>query len=106
MKKPGFGQFNLGALSGAVVGAIGGLFAIALPGAIIYHDPSVLLMTPKLNLVCFLASGVFGWLLGGQIGPRVGWHYRSPRAELIAGALAGLLPVFTIAIIGWRIVAR
>ena len=30
MRNPGFGETNLGALSGAVVGAIGGLFAIGI----------------------------------------------------------------------------
>ena len=38
--------------------------------------------------------------------PRVGESYGSPRAELLAGGLAGLLPVVAIALWGWYMTVR
>jgi len=103
MRRPGIGEVNLGALSGAVIGAIGGLFAVGLPAAIIYHNPAMLLATPKLNLISFLLSGVSGWLIGGQLGPRVAGY--NQRGEVVAGGAAGLIPVLVIALWGWYMVS-
>ena len=104
MKRPPFGEANLGALSGAVVGAIGGLFAIGIGPAILGKSVALLFGTPILALVCWFVSGPIGWLIGGQVGPRVGQKFNTPRAELVGGAIGGLVPVVLIAIWGWYMV--
>ena len=104
MRNPGFGEINLGALAGAVVGAIGGLFAIGIGPAIASRNIALLFGTPILALICWVISGLLGWVLGGQVGPRVGEKLNSQKAEVIAGVLTGLLPVLLIAFWGWSMV--
>jgi hypothetical protein len=101
MRKPSIGEYNLGALAGAVVASIGGLFAVGLPPAILARNPALLFGTPILGLVSWLVSGILGWLLGGQVGPRLGEKYRSQQAEIFGGALAGLVPVVCITLWSW-----
>ena len=101
MRTIGLGEANLGAVAGAVVAGIGGLFAIGVPCAIIDHDLKILFQTPTLSLLCWLLSMPSGWLLGGQIGPRIGEPRNSPRAELIVGGCCGLVPVLLVATWGW-----
>jgi len=102
MRNPGIGEANMGALAGVVVGAIGGLFAIGVPRAILGKNIALLFSTPLLGVICWLVSGLLGWLIGGQVGPRVGERMRSERAEIIAGGLSGLLPVIGIGVWGWH----
>ena len=106
MRKPSIGEFNLGALAGAVVGSIGGLFAVGLPPAILARNPAALFETPKVGLLCWLLGGLLGWFLGGQVGPRLGEKFYSQQAELFGGALAGLVPVVSIALWSWYMVTH
>jgi hypothetical protein len=106
MRKPPIGEFNLGALAGAVIGSIGGLFAVGLPPAILARNPALLLGTPILGLLSWLACGFLGWFLGGQMGPRLGEKFCSQQAELFGGALAGLIPVVSIALWSWYMVTH
>ena len=106
MRKPPLGEFNLGALAGAVVGSIGGLFAVGLPPAILARNPALLLGTPILGLLSWLVSGIVAWFLSGQIGPRVGEKFDSQQAEILGGALAGLVPVLSIAVWSWYMVTH
>lgn len=106
MNGPGPRRFNLGALAGGVVGAIGGLFAISIAPAIIGHSLRLLFSTPNLGLICFFISGIVGALLGGLLGPRLGRWFRSERAEIAGGLLAGLVPVALIATLGWYLVSH
>jgi hypothetical protein len=106
MRKPGLGESNLGALAGAVVGAIGGLFAIGIAPAIIGRQLALLFHTPILALICWLISGPVGWLIGGQLGPRFGDTFQSERAEIAGGILGGLVPVVLIALWGWYMVTH
>ena len=103
--KPSFGEANLGALIGTVVGAIGGLFAVGLVEAIHDGKLSALVELPKVSLICWLISGVVAWLIGGQVGPRLGAKFRSQRAEIIGGVVSGLIPVFLVALLSWYVVA-
>jgi hypothetical protein len=96
-----WGESNLGAVAGAVTAAIGGLFAIGIAPAIIGRNPAMLFSTPMLGLLCWLVSGPVGWLIGGQLGPRVGQQFNNQRAEIIGGAIGGLIPVILIALWGW-----
>ena len=104
MQRPKFGEFNAGAMSGAVVGAVGGLFAVGLARAIIGGHLALLFDTPILGFISWTVSGVTGWFAGGQIGPRVGVRFGSQRVELVAGAVSGLVPVILIALWGWYMV--
>jgi uncharacterized protein YcfJ len=99
--KPGWGESNLGALAGAVVGATGCLFAVGIAPAIIARNLAVLFRYPIIGLFCMLVGGPIGWLIGGQLGPRFGERYDSPRAEITGGVIGGLLPVLLIALWGW-----
>ncbi len=101
MRKPGLGEANLGAVAGAVVAGIGGLFAVGLAKAITEQSLVVLFKTPILNLLSWLISTPFGWILGGQVGPRLGQLFNSPKAEVVGGALGGLLTVTAMAFLGW-----
>jgi hypothetical protein len=98
--KPRLGESNLGALVGAVVGATGGLFAVGIAPAIMAGNIALLIGYPRVGALCMLASGLIGWLLGGQIGPRFGEKYDTQRAEITGGALGGLVAVVLIALWG------
>ena len=106
MRKPSICEYNLGAVGGAVVGSIGGLFAVGLPPAILARNLALLFETPILGLICWIVSGLAGWFLGGQIGPLLGEMHRSQQAEIIGGALAGLLPVAGILWWSWATTTR
>jgi len=86
---------------GAIVGSVGGLFAIGLVRAILLHNLAFLLGTPILGLICFFLCGVAGWVLGGRIGPWLGQSLNSPKAEVLGGAIGGLIPVLGTATWAW-----
>jgi hypothetical protein len=104
MQNPTIGESNLGALVGAVVGAIGGLFAVGIAPALITGHLARLFAYPKIGLICWLTSGAVGWLIGGQLGPRLGYKFNHTRAEVVGGVLGGLVPVVIIALWGWYMV--
>jgi len=101
MSKPPLGEYSLSALVGAIVGSIGGLFAIGLVRAILGHNIILLLRFPILGFLSWLVCGGVGWVLGGQIGPRLGETFDSHYAEVLGGALGGLLPVLLVALWAW-----
>jgi hypothetical protein len=88
-------------MAGAVVGGIGGLFALGVAPAIATRNASYLVGMPILGLASLVACGILGWLLGGQFGPRVGAMFNSQKAEIIGGGLSGLIPVCFVALFGW-----
>lgn len=106
MRKPGFGEANMGALAGAVIGAIGGLFAIGIGPAIANQNIRLLVGTPILAIVSLLVCGPLGWLIGGQIGPRLGGKFNTQRAETIGGVIGGLVPVVLVALWAWYMTAH
>jgi hypothetical protein len=97
---------KVGSVMGAAVGSIGGLFAVGLPPAIIYRSIARLLGTPVFALISWAVCLLFGWIIGGQIGPRLGTRFKSFRAELIGGAIGGLIPVVAIALWSWYVSTR
>jgi hypothetical protein len=101
MRKPGFGETNLGAVTGAATGSIGGLFAVGIVPAIVYRDVTVLFHTPILALISWLTCIITGWLIGGQIGPRLGMRLKSQRAESVGGCIGGLIPIIAIVLWSW-----
>jgi len=97
---------KVGSVMGAVVGSIGGLFAIGIPPAILYHSVARLLGTPVFSFISWAVCLVLGWIIGGQMGSRTGARFRSARAEIIGGAIGGLLPVIVIAAWSWYMTSR
>ena len=104
MKRPSLGEANMGALAGGIVAAVGGLFAIGIAPAVLARNLALLFGTPILGLICWVVSGPVGWLIGGQIGPLLGEKFRTRRAEMVGGALGGMVPVVLIALWGWYMV--
>ncbi len=95
------GQYSLSAVVGAVVGSIGGLFAIGTVRALLHHNLALIFRFPMLGLLSWIICGVAGWLLGGWLGPRCGQFFSSYQAELMGGALGGLVPVLLVAAWAW-----
>lgn len=104
--KPPFGEANLAALIAAVVGSIGGLFALGLVPAIVARNPQFLAATPTMNVICFFLCGVMGWFLGGQLGPRLHGLFGEKHGHIVGGVIGGLLPVLGIAAIGWYLTTQ
>jgi len=105
-RKPGFGETNLGAMMGAAVGSIGGLFAVGIVPTIVYRNIGYLFGTPILALISWLSCIITGWLIGGQIGPRAGMRFKSQRAESIGGSIGGLIPILIIVLWSWYMTMR
>jgi hypothetical protein len=101
MRKPRLGEGSLGAVVGAVIGAAGGLIAVAIPWAIVRGDMRALLDARTLGIIGFLVSSPVGWLVGGQIGPRLEGRLSERAAGVIGGIFGGLVPVIGFALWGW-----
>jgi hypothetical protein len=101
MRKPEFGEACLGAAVGAVVGAIGGLVAIGIAPAIMEKNPALLLRSPILALMSWIISVPTGWVVGGQLGPRMNAKGVLPALEIAGGVIGGLVPVVLLALFGW-----
>jgi len=87
--------------AGAVAGSIGGLLAVGIAPAIVDRNLTRLFHTPILTFISWLVCLSAGWILGGQIGPRLGDKFKSDRVEYAGGALAGLIPVVLVALWSW-----
>src|ERR1043166_6073351 len=98
MRRPGFGEANMGALAGAVIGAIGGLFAIGIGPAIAGRNIRLLVGTPIFAILSLLICGSLAWIIGGQLGPRLGGKFNTQQAETIGGIIGGLIPVIFVAL--------
>lgn len=101
MSKSPLEGYSLSAMIGAIVGSIGGLFAIGGVRAILAHDIALVLHFPILGFLSFLVCGLAGWFLGGFVGPRCGEKFGTYQAELLGGAAGGLVPVLLVAIWAW-----
>lgn len=100
-RKPPIGEANLAALIAAVIGCIGGLFALGVAPSIITGNLQFLAAYPIFNVVSFFLCGAFAWFLGGQIGPRL-QRILTEQGGLIAGGLiGGILPVAGMIGAGW-----
>ena len=106
MRKPGLGEANLGAMAGAAVSGIVGLFALGVAPAILARNPAYLVGMPILGLASMVVCAIVGWVIGGQIAFRVGARYNSERAEILVGGLLGLAPPFLVMLLGWYLSVR
>jgi hypothetical protein len=103
MRKPRIGEGNLGASVGAMVGAIGGLVAVTLPLAIMSHDIHALSAARTLCVFSFFVCTPTGWIIGGQIGPRLEDILSERMAGVVGGFLGGLIPVSVFLLWGWSL---
>jgi hypothetical protein len=106
IRKPGFGETNLGAVTGAATGSIGGLFSVGIVPAIARRDIMGLFDSPVLALISWLVCIICGWLIGGQIGPRLGMRFKSQRAETVGGCIGGLIPIIAVMLWSWYVTVR
>lgn len=105
MREPSVGKENLGAVIGSVIGAVGGLFAIAIPLAIMTGNVQTLSIARKLGLFGFLVSVPIGWFAGGYISHALEKRMSRKAAGIVGGTIGGLLPVGAIALLGWYLVS-
>jgi hypothetical protein len=103
MNGPPLREYSLSAMVGAIVGSIGGLFAIGLVRAVLLRKLALVFSMPILGLLCWVLCGAIGWVLGGRLGPWLGQRLNSPRAEVLGGVLGGLIPVLLVALWAWYI---
>jgi hypothetical protein len=96
---PGLFEATLGALVGAATGGVFGLFAVGIYPAMVTRDLTWFFKTPSLNLISCLVCVPVGWLLGWLLGPPLGKRFNSPKVEIAAGVVAGLVPVGVIIVL-------
>jgi len=92
-RRPPIGEANLAALIAAVIGCIGGLFALGVAPSIITGNVQFLAAYPVFNVVSFFLTGIVSWLLGGQIGPRLQRFFGEQGGLITGGIIGGLIPV-------------
>jgi hypothetical protein len=103
-QRPSIGEANLAALIGAAGGSVGGLFALGIAPAIMFREPYFLARWPVFSLISFVLCGGAGWLIGGQIGPRLGGILGEQRGLIVGGIIGGLIPIAGVAACGWYLV--
>jgi hypothetical protein len=106
MNKPRFGETNLGAIVGAAVGSICGLFAVGVAPAMLDHDLKELFTARNFGLAGFIVSAPVGWLIGGQLSPRLEHWFGERVGSIVGGTIGGLVPVVCIALWSWYLVTR
>lgn len=92
---------SLGALVGAGIGAIGGLFAPGIAPAILTRDLAVFRATPTLSMICWVVTGLLGWLLGGPLGLWLNRRFEHRNAEVAGGTAGGLFAISVVALWAW-----
>jgi hypothetical protein len=100
MREPEVGKENVGAVIGAVTGALGGLFAVVLPAAIINKNIQILAAFRGLAIVGFIVCMPIGWFAGGYLSHALERKF-GKAGGIIGGLVGGLLPVTAIALWGW-----
>lgn len=106
MKEPSIGKENLGAVIGAVLAALGGLVAIAIPSTLMSGNLKMLSAARTIGLVGFLISWPIGWFAGGYLCAALENRLGKKAAPYVGGIIGGLLPVTGIALFGWWYVTR
>lgn len=106
MREPSVGKENLGAVIGAVTGAVGGLFAVAIPLAIMTRNIQALAVARKFGVISFLVCVPIGWFAGGYLSYGLGKLFPSKQANIIGGLVGGLFPVTCFVLWGWYLITR
>jgi hypothetical protein len=106
MREPSFGKENLGAVIGAVTGALGGLFAVAIPLAIMTRNLQALSAARTFGLISFFVCTPVGWFGGGYISHALTKSLGTQKAGILGGIVGGLLPVAGFALWGFYMIMR
>ena len=106
MKEPSIGKENLGAVIGAVTGALGGLFAVAIPLAILTRNLQALSAARTFGLISFLVCTPIGWFAGGYISHVLVKRIGEKKAGILGGIVGGLLPVTGFSLWGFYMIMR
>ena len=106
MREPSFGKENLGAVIGAVTGALGGLFAVVIPLAILTRSLQALSAARTFGLISFLVCTPIGWFAGGYISHALANKLGVQKAGILGGLFGGLIPVAGFALWGYYMVMR
>lgn len=106
MKEPSFGKENLGAVIGAMTGALGGLFAVAIPLAILTRNIHMLSSARTLGIISFLVCTPIGWFAGGYISHALTKKLGVQKAGILGGMIGGMLPVTGFALWGFYMIMR
>jgi len=104
--KPTFGQPNLAALIALAIGSILGLFALGSIPAVVAREPQFLAVAPTMNIISFFVCGIVGWLVGGQIGPRLEKPLGPRNGQITGGIIGGLVPAAIVAGYGWYLATQ
>lgn len=100
-RNPRLGEPSLSALIGAVIGAVGGLIAVGLPLAITERNFTLVFTLRTLGILGFILCAPAGWLLGGQLGPRLHGLLGPRNAEIAGGIVGGCLPILMVFAWAW-----
>ena len=106
MREPSVGKENLGAVIGAVTGAMGGLFAVAIPLAILTRNLQVLSAARTFGIISFLICTPIGWFAGGYISHALAKWLGEKKAGILGGLIGGSLPVTGFALWGFYLIMR
>jgi hypothetical protein len=106
MREPSFGKENLGAVIGAVTGALGGLFAVAIPLAILTRSLQALSAARTFGLISFLVCTPIGWFAGGYLSHAITKPLGERKAAVLGGFIGGTLPVTGFALWGFYMIMR
>jgi len=106
MREPSVGKENLGAVIGAVTGALGGLFAVAIPLAILTRSLQALSAARTFGLISFLVCPPIGWFAGGYLCHAITKRFGERKAAVLGGLVGGLLPVTGFALWGFYMIMR
>jgi len=106
MKEPSFGKENLGAVIGAVTGAMGGLFAVAIPLAILTRNFQALSAARTFGLISFLVCTPIGWFAGGYLSHALAKRLSLQKAGILGGIIGGMFPVTGFALWGYYYMIR
>lgn len=106
MKEPSVGKENLGAVIGAVIAAVGGLVAIAIPYAFLKHNIQALSAARSFGIISFVICTPIGWFAGGYLTHFLEKKLAAKPASIVGGIIGGLIPVIAVAFYGWHYISR
>ena len=104
--EPSIGKENLGAVIGAVIAAVGGLIAIAIPYALMTRNIQNLSSARTIGIIGLIVCTPIGWFAGGYLSHFLERFLPARAAGITGGIIGGLLPVTGVALYGWHMASR
>lgn len=104
MNEPSIGKENLGAVIAAVIAAVGGLVAIAIPYALLTRNLQSLSEARTFGIISFIICTPVGWFAGGYLSSFLERFLPPKPACIVGGIIGGLFPVACVAGYGWYMI--